>query len=169
MSLMDVILAFPPLLLALSIVTFRDDRSVPNIVLAIGIVAIPAVARLVRANTMTFREREFVLASRNLGASHVRILLREITPNVIPAVISFAVIGIAVAITAESGLAYLGASVNPPTPTWGGMINAAKNDLTTGQAWQVWIPCIALALTVLALYLGGDRLRRYFDVKESAL
>lgn len=166
MSLMDVLLAFPPLLLALSIVAFRNDRSVPNIVLAIGIVAVPAVARLVRANTMTFREREFVLAARNLGAGHLRILVREILPNVMPSVIAFAVLGIAIAITAESGLAFLGASVDPPQPTWGGMIAAAKGDLETNPM-QVFIPCAVLVITVLSFYFAGDRLRRYFDIKES--
>src|SRR5690606_34537346 len=90
MALMDIVLAFPALLLALSIVTFMDRKDVPTISLAIGIIAVPGLARLVRANTLSFREREFVLAARTLGASHGRIIVREILPNVIPPVVSFA-------------------------------------------------------------------------------
>jgi peptide/nickel transport system permease protein len=136
--------------------------------LAIGIVAVPAIARLVRANTLTFREREFVLASRTLGASHARIIVREILPNVVPPVISFAVIGVAVAISAESGLAFVGVSVPLPTPTWGGMIDQARGNLTD-HPLTVFIPCIVLVLTIMAFYFIGDRLRQFFDVKEGVL
>ena len=168
MSLMDIILAFPALLLAISIITFTDSRDIPHISLAIGIVAVPAIARLVRANTLTFREREFVLASRTLGASHARIIVREILPNVVPPVISFAVIGVAVAIAAESGLAFVGVSVPLPAATWGGMIDQARGNLTD-HPLTVFIPCIVLVLTIMAFYFIGDRLRQFFDVKEGAL
>ncbi len=168
MTAMDIILAFPALLLALSIIGFSGQRTIPFISIAIGVVAIPSIARLVRANTLSFREREFVLASRTLGASHGRILAREILPNVVPPVVSFAVIGIAVAITAEAGLAFLGVSVELPTATWGGMINAARPQLQN-QPLQVFIPCVVLTVTVMAFYLIGDRLRAYFDVKEGGL
>lgn len=178
MSAMDVILAFPALLLALSIIGFSSSaetgagsdngRDLAHISLAIGIVAIPAIARLVRANTLSFREREFVLASRTLGASHVRVLTREILPNVVPPVVSFAVIGVAVAITAEASLAFVGVSVPLPTATWGGMINAGKDHLLD-QPQLVFIPCTVLVVTVMAFYFAGDRLRQFFDVKESML
>lgn len=168
-TLVDVILAFPALLLAMAIITFTDAKDIAHISFAIGVVAIPAIARLVRANTLSFREREFVLASRTLGASHLRVLAREILPNVVPPVVSFAVIGVAVAIAAESGLAFVGVSVPPPTPTWGGMINDARSGMTNGHAYQVFVPCLVLVLTIMALYFAGDRLRQYFDVKESVL
>jgi peptide/nickel transport system permease protein len=168
MSLMDIILAFPPILLALAILAFTGQKDIAHISLAIGIVAIPSIARLVRANTLTFREREFVLASRTLGASHGRIVTREILPNVVPPVLSFAVIGIAVAITAESALAFVGVSVPLPTPTWGGMIQAASTELQQ-YPFQVFIPCLVLVLTILSMYFIGDRLRQLFDVKEGGL
>lgn len=168
MTAMDIILAFPALLLALSIIGFSGQKTIPFISIAIGVIAIPSIARLVRANTLSFREREFVLASRTLGASHGRILAREILPNVVPPVVSFAVIGIAVAIAAEAGLAFLGVSVELPTATWGGMINAARPQLEK-YPLQVFIPCAVLTITVMAFYIMGDRLRAYFDVKEGGL
>ena len=168
MTAMDIILAFPALLLALSIIGFSGQKTIPFISIAIGVVAVPSIARLVRASTLSYREREFVLASRTLGASHGRIIAREILPNVVPPVVSFAVIGIAVAIAAEAGLAFLGISVELPTATWGGMINAARPQLQN-YPLQVFIPCAVLTITVMAFYLMGDRLRAWFDVKEGGL
>ena len=168
MSFMDIILAFPPILLALSIITFTGQKDIPHISLAIGIVAVPAIARLVRANTLTYREREFVLASRTLGAGHGRIVGREILPNVVPPVISFAVIGVAVAITAESALAFIGVTVPLPTATWGGMIQQAATTLTE-HPFQVFVPCTLLVLIILSMYFVGDRLRQFLDVRDGAL
>jgi len=166
MGMVDIMLAFPPLILALAIVTFRDDRSVSTVVLALGIVAIPSIARLVRANTIVYTEREFVLAARTLGAKNFRIVVREVLPNVIPAVISFSILGVAVAIVAEGLLAFLGLSVDEVT--WGQMINDGRDDFTD-YPYLVIIPCIALWLTVMTLNLMSDQLRKLFDVKESAL
>lgn len=168
MGAMDVLLAFPALLLALAIVTFTQDRSLKTVVVAIGIVSIPPIARLVRAATLVFSQREFVTASRALGAGNTRIIGREILPNVVLPVLSFSIIGVAVAIVAEGGLAFLGLSVAPPTATWGGMINEGRSALET-EPYIVLIPCFVLFLTVLSLNLAGDRLREYFDVKEGGL
>jgi peptide/nickel transport system permease protein len=165
---MDVLLAFPALLLALVIVTFRDSRDVSNIILAIGIVAIPPIARLVRASTLVHSQREYVTAARALGAKNFRIIWREVVPNVALPVLSFSIIGVAVAIVAEGGLAFLGLSVPPPTPTWGGMINDGRQALETDPYISL-IPCAVMFLTVLALNLAGDRFREYFDVKEGGL
>jgi peptide/nickel transport system permease protein len=169
MTAMDIILAFPALLLAITIVSFLDAHDVPHIALAIGIISIPQIARLVRANTITFREREFVMASRTLGATHSRIIRREILPNVLPPVLSFAVIGVAVAIAAESYLAFVGVSVPLPTATWGGMVAQAKDGLTQGHWYQVFLPSAVLVITILSLYFIGERLGRLFNVRESAL
>jgi peptide/nickel transport system permease protein len=170
MAVMDIILAFPALLLALSLVTFLGRKDVPTISLAIGVIGIPGLARLVRANTLSFREREFVLAARTLGASHGRIIVREVLPNVIPPVISFAVIGVAIAIVAETALAFVGVSIPPPQATWGGMISMAANgDGIKDHPFQVFLPCSVLVITTMALYLIGDRLGQFFNVKESAL
>jgi peptide/nickel transport system permease protein len=168
MSFMDIILAFPALLLALAIIAFTESPDIAHISLAIGIVSIPPIARLVRASTLTFREREFVLASRTLGASHGRIIARDILPNVVPPVLSFAVIGVALAIAVEASLAFVGVSVPLPQSTWGGMIQQASTSLND-HPYQVFLPCLVLVLTIMALYFIGDRLRQYFDVKESAL
>jgi peptide/nickel transport system permease protein len=168
MGAMDVLLSFPALLLALAIVGFRDERTVPAIVLAIGVVSIAPVARLVRANTLVHAQREYVTAARSLGAGDVRVVLKEILPNVVPPVLSFAVIAVAVAIVAEGGLAFLGLSVPPPTPTWGGMI-ADGRALLSDAAWISMMPCLVMFLTVLALNLAGDRLREHHDVREQAL
>lgn len=168
MGMVDVLLAFPALLLALTIVSFRDDRSVANVVLAIGIVSIAPIARLVRASTLVYSQREFVTAARAIGASNWRIISREILPNVMLPVLSFSIIGVAVAIVAEGGLAFLGLSVAPPTPTWGGMINDGRAQLAT-YPYMSLIPCLVMFLTVLSLNLAGDRIREYFDIKEGAL
>jgi peptide/nickel transport system permease protein len=168
MASMDVLLAFPPLLLALSIVTFSGRKTIPIITLAIGIVAIPPLARLVRANTLVYGQREFVLASRTLGARNSRIMTREILPNVSRPALSFSIIGIAVAIVAEGALAFLGLSLPPPTATWGTMIDAGRQHIDDA-VWISLVPATAMFLTVLALNFAGDTLREYFDVKEGGL
>lgn len=167
MGMCDVLLSFPALLLALSIVAFRgDQRDLLTISLAIGVVSIAPVARLVRANTLVFSQREFVIAARSLGARNGRIIIREILPNVIFPVLSFSIIGIGLAIVAEGGLAFLGQSVQPPTPTWGGMISDGRNYLADAP-WISLMPCLILFLTVLALNLAGDRIREYFEIKDN--
>jgi len=103
-----------------------------------------------------------------MGASNRRIIAREIFPNVVLPLLSFAIIGVAVAIVAEGGLAFLGLSVAPPTPTWGGMINEGRNVLETDPQIAL-IPSAVLFMTVLMLNFAGDRVREYFDVKEGGL
>jgi peptide/nickel transport system permease protein len=168
MAMMDILLAFPALILALAIVTFTDKKTVLVISLAIGIVGIPPLARLVRANTLVYGQREFVMAARTLGAKNSRIIWREIVPNVARAAFSFAIIGIAVAIVAEGGLAFVGVSVPLPRATWGTMINEGRGKLED-YPWITMVPATVLFLTVLALNFAGDRLRGYFDVREGAL
>lgn len=167
---MDVLLAFPALLLALAIVAFRgpENRDLSTVIFAIGIVAIPPIARLVRAATLVHSQREYVTASRALGTGNGRIIWKEILPNVMLPVLSFSIIGVAVAIVAEGGLAFLGLSVEPPTPTWGGMINDGRQALQT-EPYISLIPCAVMFVTVLALNLAGDRVREYLDVKEGGL
>jgi len=168
MIAMDVLLSFPALLLAIAIVGFSAEKSLTRIVFAIGVVSIAPIARLVRANTLVYSQREFVIAARSLGASHLRIIWKEILPNVIFPVLSFAVILVAIAIVGESALAYIGLSVNEPTPTWGGMIANGRPILES--AWWISImPSLVLFITVLCLNLAGDRIRQYFDIKEGGL
>ncbi len=168
MGAMDVLLSFPSLLLALSIVSFTDNREWWLVSIAIGIVAIAPIARLVRANTLVYSQREFVMAARSLGASTSRIIFKEIIPNVVFPVMSYAIILVAVAIVGEAALAYLGLSVRPPIPTWGGMIADGRPKLENAP-WISLMPCLVLFVTVLALNLAGDRIRGYFDSKEGGL
>jgi peptide/nickel transport system permease protein len=167
-ALTDILLAYPALVLALSVVTFLGD-SVFWVTLALAIVSIPVLARISRASTLTWSEREFVVAARAQGARHGRVMVREILPNVIPAMLSIALLGIAVVIVAEASLAIIGAGVNPNSAiTWGNTIQGGITDLTDVPN-VVLAPSIVIFLTVLALNYLGDVLRAKFDVRESAL
>lgn len=163
----NILLAFPALVLGLAIVTFMGP-SLSHVTLAIGILSIAPLTLVVRGSTIVFAQREFVLAARMLGASNRRILFREILANVLPSAASLALVGIAVAIVAEGGLSFLGLSVRPPTPTWGNMISEGRIVLSQYPAIAFW-PALMMFITVLALNLAGDRLRTYFDVKETGL
>lgn len=167
MGAMDVLLAFPALVLALAIVSFLG-QSLRNVVLAISVLAIAPIARLIRSATLAVAQREFVLAARTLGAKNFRIITREILPVVMLPVMSFALIGVAVAVVAEGALAFLGLSVPAPTPTWGGMITDGRVYLQQ-DPWIAFVPSIVLFITVLALNFAGDTLRSLFDVREGAL
>jgi len=162
-----VLLAFPALVLALAIITFLG-QNLHNVVLAISVLAIAPIARLIRSATLAVSQREFVLAARSLGAKNFRIITREILPVVSLPVMSFALIGVAVAVVAEGALAFLGLSVPAPTPTWGGMITDGRVYLQQ-DPWIAFIPAIVLFITVLALNFAGDTLRTRFDVREGAL
>lgn len=117
---------------------------------------------------MAWSQREFVTAARAQGASHARIIFREILPNVLPAMGYIAILGIAIAIVAEGGLAILGASVDPPNPSWGVMINDGRNSMKSAP-FIMFIPIIATFFTVMSLNYLGDLIRDRFDVRESAL
>lgn len=173
MSAMDIMLAFPALILALAIVTFlskpgEQDASIGTITVTLTILSIPALARITRASTLTFSQREFVQAARTLGAKNGRIIVREILPNVIPPMVSFSLIAIAIVIVAEGGLSFLGLSVSAPTATWGNMINEGRTALEIAPHIAL-IPCAVMFLTLLAFNYVGDQLRRRFDVKEVRL
>lgn len=163
----DILLAYPQLVLALSVVTFLGN-SVYWVTVALAIVSTPLLARISRAATLTWSEREFVVAARAQGAKHGRVMIREILPNVLPAMVSIALLGIAVVIVAEAGLAIIGAGVNPDTITWGNIIESGRSDLTDAPN-IVLAPSLVIFLTVLALNYLGDVLRAKFDVRESAL
>lgn len=175
-SMFDILLAFPPLVLALALVAvLKGDPAAPGglpttiiLILALGIVTIPILARITRANTLAWAQRDFVTAARAQGAKNSRIILREILPNVLPAMISISLLGIAVAIIAEGGLAILGVSVEPPTATWGSIVADGRTSLRDSP-FIVFIPCIAIFLTVLSLNYLGDVIRDHFEVRESAL
>ena len=155
----DVLMAFPTLLLAASIVAFTNSRGVTVVVLAIALIYLGPTIRVVRALTLTTVNRDFVMAARSLGARHGRILRKEIFPNVVPTLLSMMVVAIAGAIVAEGGLAYLNLSVAPPRPTWGAMIAAGKPKMHE-SLYPILAPGGALFLTVLSLTLIGDAVQK---------
>jgi peptide/nickel transport system permease protein len=170
MSLMDAMLAFPALVLGLAIITFvaHNNANIWHVTFTIGILSIPSISRIIRASTLAFAQREFVLAARTVGAKDWRIIRREILPNVLPPALSFSLIAVAVAIVAEGALAFLGLSVRPPTPTWGGMINEGRQVLRDASHVSM-IPSIVMLLTVLALNYAGDALSARFQFREGSL
>jgi peptide/nickel transport system permease protein len=167
MAAVDVILAFPGLLLLLALVFFVG-QSLATIAIVIGFLSIPAYTRIARANTLAVVQREFVLAARAMGARAPRILFREILPNVALPVMAFGLVAMGVIIVIEGALAFLGLSVEAPQPTWGGMIAEGKRHLSR-TVHVALIPSIVMFLTVLSLNFVGDQLRSRIDVRESNL
>ena len=137
-------------------------------IIAIGIVSIPLLARITRANTLAWSQREFVLAAKAQGAGSGRILFREILPNVLPAMGYIALLGVGLAIVAEGAAALFGASVNPPGATLGTMIDAGRGDMEEAP-FVMFLPILVVFFTVMALNFLGDVVRERFDVRESAL
>jgi peptide/nickel transport system permease protein len=176
----DVFLSIPAVILALALVTIlrapapTAGRATAGLdpevalIIALGIVSIPVLGRITRASALSWSQRDFVLAARAQGARHMRIMVREVLPNVLPAMLSIALLGIAVAIVAEGTLSILGASVPPDTPTWGNMI-AGGRQLIAVAPHVVFEPALMIFFTVLALNLLGDAIQAHFDVRESAL
>jgi len=161
MRTMDVLLAFPSLLLAIAIVTVLGP-GLQNALLAIGIVSIPAYARVVRASVLSVREMEYVSATRALGGDMIQILFRRIMPNALTPLIVQGTLGIATAILDAAALSFLGLGAQPPTPEWGSMLGAERNQVFTAPH-LVFFPGIAIALTVLSFNLLGDGLRDALD------
>ena len=164
-----VLLSFPSLVLAI-LLTSLIERGLLTISMVLGLLSIAPVGRLARAATLQYADREFVLAARQIGASNKRIIIREILPNVAIPMSSLALLGMAVAVVAEGGLAFLGLSVEKGI-TWGGLIQLGSDSSKTleNAPWIAFFPILMLFLTVLSLNFAGDRLRTYFDVKELAL
>jgi peptide/nickel transport system permease protein len=163
MRLMDGLSAFPSLLLALALVAITGG-TVLNIILVVGIVGTPWVARVIRSQVLSLREREFIVAVRGLGARPARIMLKHLIPNCLAPVIVQASLAIAAAILLEAALSFLGVGVKPPTPTWGGMLRHAFE--TVGQApWLTISPGLMIFLVVLAFNFFGDALRDVLDPK----
>jgi len=163
-----VFLSFPSLVLAI-LITALLDRGLVTIALTLGVLAVAPVGRLARATTLAYADREFVTAARAIGAGDRRIIVRELLPNVVIPMGALALLGMAVAIVAEGGLAFLGLSVEKG-PTWGKLIliGAGSRELEKSP-WIAFGPIIVLFLTVLALNYAGDRIRSYYDVREIGL
>jgi peptide/nickel transport system permease protein len=167
MGTMDVLLAFPPLVLALAITAYLG-LSVLNLTMTIGFLSIPPFARVARAATLSLAQRDFVTAARALGATHARILTRELLPNVILPLVAFFLIAVAVTIVVEGALSLLGLGVPPPLPSWGSMIGEGRESLEVAP-WLAFIPAGMMFATVLSFNFVGDRLRALTDPRPGAL
>jgi peptide/nickel transport system permease protein len=161
MRIMDALLAFPTLVLALAI-TATLGPGLRNAMIAIGIVGTPIFARLTRGQVLSVREREFVEAARTLGARHGRIMLRHILPNVMAPLIVQMSLSVAVAILAEATLSFLGLGVQPPEPSWGSMVSRGKDYLDLAP-WLAFAPGAAILLAVMGFNFVGDAIRDALD------
>lgn len=163
MRVVDVMYALPPFLFAVFMVSLLSP-SLPSVILILTLSSWPFVARLMRAQVLAFREQESVLAARALGARDVRIMLSHVLPNSVTPVIVQFTLGIASVIMAEASLSFLGIGIRPPNPTWGGMINKAREYLRT-DVYLTLFPALALGLTMIAVNFLGDGLRDALDPK----
>lgn len=163
----DVLLAFPPLVLALAVTAYLG-QSILNLTLVIGVLGIPAFTRVARAVTLSLSEREFVVAARALGATHARILIRELLPNVALPLLAFFLLGVAVTIVVEGALSFLGLGVPLPAPSWGSMIGEGRESLEL-TPWLAFLPAGTMFITVLAFNVVGDTLRALTDPRPGAL
>jgi len=182
-TVFNVLLSIPQFVLALSLVTVFATTAIDKtgnqhppssthrlfvLIFALGIVSVPILGRITRANALQWSQREFVLAARAQGASNIRIMLREVLPNVLPAMFSIAFLAIAFVIVAEGGLSILGVGVLPPAVSWGNMIAGTRADLQT-LPFELFEPILCIFFTVLSLNYLGDIVRSRFDVRESAI
>ena len=161
MTIVNVMLTFPFVLLALAVIAVLGP-SLVNMIIVLGVAGWPIYARVVRAETMAIREREFVLAGRALGMSHVRIVFRQILPNLVSAIVVIATLQVAQVIILESFLSFLGLGIQPPTPAWGNMLGEGRVYMLNSW-WIAAFPGLAIFVTTLAINLMGNALRDWLD------
>jgi peptide/nickel transport system permease protein len=159
--LTNAFLSLPGILLAVAIVAFLGP-SLANLILALALAGWVNYARLVRAQVLTVKQREYVQAARSMGASDLHLMLRHILPNILQPLLVQAAIGMAAAVLSEATLSFLGLGVQPPTATWGAMLNDARSHMFESP-YLMFFPAIALALCVFSFNLIGDGLRDYLD------
>lgn len=160
--LVDMLMAFPAVVLALAIVAARG-QGVTNVIIALAVVQTPGLIRVVRSNVLTLKERPFIEASRVIGATPARIMVVHLLPNVTPSIIVLATAGLGGAILAEATLSFLGLGTPPPQPSWGGMLSGSARRYATDAPWLVIFPGIALSLSIYSFNLLGDGLRDMLD------
>ena len=163
MRCMDLLLAFPGILLALGIIAILGP-GLTNVMLAVGISSIPGYTRVARGSTLALREREFVTSARSVGAKDGRIMLRYILPNVLPPLVVLATLGIAGAILTAAGLSFIGLGAVPPTPEWGAILTLGRKYINQAW-WYTTFPGLAIMITVLGINMLGDALRDALDPK----
>jgi ABC-type dipeptide/oligopeptide/nickel transport system permease subunit len=163
MRLMDVILSFPMLILAIAAVAFLGS-SIPILIVVIGILYIPGTARLVHNTTLSIKEYDYVTAARTIGAKNSRIILQHILPNVMAPLLIQIALMLGFVLVTESGLSYLGLGPQPPNPSWGQMIATGRRYIDR-QPWLLFSPMLILSIVILAYNLMGDALRDILDPK----
>ena len=163
MRLMDIFLAVPNLLLAISIAATLGT-GMPNLILAIGLGAAPGYARIVRASILSLKDQEYIEASRAVGAGDGRIIFSHILPNCLAPIIVQMTLGVATAILSTASLSFIGLGIAPPTPEWGSMLSAGRQFLRDAW-WVVTFPGLAIMVSIFALNLFGDGLRDALDPK----
>ena len=161
MTVINVMLTFPFVLLALAVIAVLGP-SLPNMIFVLGVAGWPIYARVVRAETLALREREFVTAGRALGMSHLRIIFRQIAPNLVSTIVVIATLQVAQVIILESFLSFLGLGVQPPTPAWGNMLGEGRLYMLNSW-WIATFPGLAIFLTTLVINLMGNALRDWLD------
>ena len=161
MRFVDIMLCFPAFFLILAVIAIREP-SIWNIMIVIGLTGWMGVARLVRAETLSIREMDYIMAARCIGCSNARIIFRHILPNAISPVLVAATLGVAGAILTESALSFLGIGVLPPTPSWGNILTSGK-DYIEFAWWLSLFPGLAILVTVLAYNLLGEGIRDALD------
>ncbi len=161
MRLVDLMLCFPAFFLILAVIAVLEP-SIWNIMAVIGLTGWMGVARLVRAEFLSLREREFVTAARALGAGDTRLILRHMLPNALAPVMVSATLGVAGAILTESALSFLGLGVQPPTPSWGNILTAGKDNIEIAW-WLSVFPGLAILVTVMSYNLLGEGIREAID------
>ena len=161
MALVNVMLTFPFVLLALAVIAVAGP-SLVNMIVVLGVAGWPIYARVVRAETLAMREREFVLAARALGMSHGRLVFRQIVPNLVSVIVVIATLQVAQVIILESFLSFLGLGIQPPTPAWGNMLGEGRLYMLNSW-WIATFPGLAIFLTTLVINLMGNALRDWLD------
>jgi peptide/nickel transport system permease protein len=161
MRLVDIMLCFPTFFLILAVIAFLEP-SIWNIMIIIGLTGWMGITRLVRADFASLKQRDFVLAARSIGASDFRIIFRHILPNAMASVLVAATLGVAGAILTESALSFLGIGVQPPTPSWGNILTAGKDNIDIAW-WLSLYPGLAILITVLGYNLLGEGIRDSLD------
>jgi peptide/nickel transport system permease protein len=161
MTVINVMLTFPFVLLALAVIAVLGP-SLLNMILVLGVAGWPIYARVVRAETLAIREREFVLAGRALGMNHARIVFRQIVPNLISVIVVIATLQVAQVIILESFLSFLGLGIQPPTPAWGNMLGEGRVYMLNSW-WIATFPGLAIFVTTLVINLMGNALRDWLD------
>jgi peptide/nickel transport system permease protein len=163
----DAVMCFPSLIIIVAAVAIIGP-SIYNVMIVIGLLTWPGICRLVRGQILTLREREFVEAARAIGAPPSKVIFSHLLPNTIAPITVAATFGVAAAILTEAGLSFLGLGVQPPTPSWGNMINTAQSAAVLQQMPWLWVPAgVLIALAVLSINFIGDGLRDALDPRST--